>query len=167
MPAILLKAQTGTTKSRREGNKTIVEKTVEGVLTETHTDTTQRLRGKQSANKSVTLSAADLKAFDKVNDEKVAKGLGAGKAATARQLASMNEAANKAVGQVRAELKLANAKLARTEVELALTKPELARAVAAAHEKLLARQRGEAEVRAKAKEKRAAAKERAAKRGKQ
>ncbi len=70
MPAILLKAQTGTTKSRREGNKTIVEKTVEkGVLTETNTDTSHRLKGKHSANKTVTVSAAEIKAFDKVNDQ--------------------------------------------------------------------------------------------------
>ncbi len=129
------------------------------MLTETHTDTSKRLRGKQSANQTVTWSAAEIKAFDKVNDEKVAKGLGAGKAATARQLASMNIAANKAVGQVRAELKLANEKLARTE---AMVKPDMSKEIAAAHETFLARQRAEAETRAKAKEKRAAAKERAA-----
>ncbi len=165
MPAILLKAQTGTTKSRREGNKTIIEKTVEkGVLTETHTDTSKRLRGKQSANQTVTLSAAEIKALDKVNDEKIAKGLGAGKAANARQLANMNIAANKAVGQVRAELKLATDKLARTEAELAMV--HKSKEIAAAHEKFLARQRAEAREREEAKEKRAEAKERAAKRGK-
>ena len=125
MPAILLKAQTGTTKSRREGNKTIVEKTVEkGVLTETHTDTSHRLKGKQSAKQTVTLSAAEIKAFDKVNDEKIEKGLRAGKAANAKQLANMNTQANKSVGQLeashRAALKLMADKLARTEAELAV-----------------------------------------------
>ena len=124
MPAIVLKAQTGTTKSRKDGNKTIVEKTVEkGVLTETHTDTTHRLRGKQSAKQSVTLSAAELKAFGKGNDEKIEAGLRSGKAANAKTLANMNTQANKAVGQLeashRAALKLVEDKLAKTTSELA------------------------------------------------
>ena len=124
MPAILLKAQTGTTKSRREGNKTIVEKTVEkGVLTETHTDTSHRLKGKQSAKQTVTLSAAEIKAFDKGNDEKIEKGLRAGKAGAAKTLAGMNAQANKLVGQLeaahRAELKVMADKVARTEAGLA------------------------------------------------
>ena len=124
MPAIVLKAQTGTTKSRKDGNKTIVEKTVEkGVLTETHTDTTHRLRGKQSAKQSVTLSAAELKAFGKGNDEKIEAGLRSGKAANAKTLANMNTQANKSVGELeayhKAALKLMSDKLATTAFELA------------------------------------------------
>ena len=91
MPAIVLKAETGTTKSRREGNTTIVEKTVEkGVLTETHTGVGHRLNGKQGAKQTVTLSTAELKAL---------KG---DKAAGAKQVANINIQANKFMGQLEA-----------------------------------------------------------------
>ncbi len=120
MPAIVLKAQTGTTKSRREGNTTIIEKTVEkGLLTESHTDPGRRLKGKQAAKQTVTFSAAEMKAFDKSNDEKIEKGR---KAATAKTLASMNAQANR-YGAVleanhRAEMKILADKLGRAEAEL-------------------------------------------------
>ena len=121
MPAIVLKAQTGTTKSRREGNTTIIEKTVEkGLLTESHTDPGRRLKGKQAAKQTVTFSAAEMKAFDKSNDEKIEKGR---KAATAKTLASMNAQANKYGGMLeanhRAAMKLLADKLERAEAELA------------------------------------------------
>jgi microcystin-dependent protein len=111
MPAIVLKAETGTTKSRREGNTTIVEKTVEkGVLTETHTGAGHRLKGKQAGKQTVTLSTAELKA------------LKAGKAASVTQVANINIQANKFMGQMeashKAELKVITDKLQIKEAQL-------------------------------------------------
>jgi hypothetical protein len=111
MPAIVLKAETGTTKSRREGNTTIVEKTVEkGVLTETHTGPGHRLNGKQGAKQTITLSTAELKAL---------KG---DKAASVKQVANINIQANKFMGQMeaahKAELKVITDKLQMKEAQL-------------------------------------------------
>jgi hypothetical protein len=140
MPYISLKGTTGTTKTKRVGDNIIVEKTIEkGVLKETHKEPGRRVTGKQPAKDLVKLSAAEIKAFAKDTEEKIARALKEGKETNKKQLMSMNLAANKMTERMetshRATMKTVSDKLARTETDRNNLQTEMDKMIEAKKEK--------------------------------
>jgi hypothetical protein len=115
MPALTIKATTGLTKAKRVGPNLVVEKKVEGVITETHpTDVGKRVKGKQAAKELVVLTTTEYKAFQTA-ELKIKQQLEAINALANRHAASLET-------KHKAEMKKEQNKLNKVTLQLGIAK---------------------------------------------
>ncbi len=115
MPALTIKATTGVTKAKRVGPNLVVEKKVEGIITETHpTDVGKRVKGKQAAKELVVLTTTEYKAFQ-LAEIKIKQQLDAFNVIANRHAASMET-------KHKAEMKKEQTKLKKVTLQLGIAK---------------------------------------------